>query len=374
MKHILPILLMLCLLLSACSSQGSDTTTAPSNDTTTVADSEQTTAGDAADATTAASEDEATDPTEETAAPVAFRNPLNGEPLESVWTARPYAVMLNNIRAAQPLCSLTDADMLFEFLVEGGITRCIALYSDMTDVPHIGSIRSARPYFVDVASGYNAIYVHHGGSEDGYAAIRNMDVDDIDSGDADFYRDQDRLDAGYAMEHTSFVNGNSLIEASADMEFTTVIETGVDYGYQFADKGSTNNGQVASYVDLRFMPEGKRSILVYDNQTGAYTFHQHSEDVIDGNTNRVVQFKNALVLAADTSSYQKGKNIYMDITLTGSGEGYFICDGKAVSITWSREDQNSPFVFTHEDGTPITFGVGRTYIAVVADDLNVEFK
>lgn len=370
MKHVLPIVLIICLLLCGCSGQGADTTTTPSTETT---PPETTQAAPSTEATTVPVE-ETTAPTEVTEPPVLFRNPLNGEPIDSVWTARPYAVMLNNIRAAQPLCSLVDADMMFEFLVEGGITRCIALYSDMTDVPHIGSIRSARPYFVDVASGYNAIYVHHGGSEDGYNAIWTLDVDDIDADDADFYRDQDRLNAGYSMEHTSFVNGNSLIEASAEMEFTTVYEEGVDYGYQFDNKGSTDNGQTASYVDLYFMEGGKRTILNYDSATDAYTLHQHSEDVIDGNTNRIVQFRNALILAADTSSYEKGKNVYMDITLTGTGEGYFVSGGKAVPIIWSRADQYSPFVFTHEDGTPITFGVGRTYIAVTADRLFVEFK
>ena len=370
MKHVLPIVLIICMLLCGCSSQGADTTTTPSTETL---PPETTQAAPSTEPPTVPTE-ETTAPTEVTEAAVLFRNPLNGEPIDSVWTARPYAVMLNNIRAAQPLCSLVNADMMFEFLVEGGITRCIALYSDMTDVPHIGSIRSARPYFVDVASSYNAIYVHHGGSDDGYAAIRNLDVDDIDSNDADFYRDQDRLDAGYSMEHTSFVNGNSLIEASAEMDYTTQFDNGVDYGYQFADQGSTSNGQAASYVDLRFIPEGKQTILHYDSATDAYTLYQHGDDVIDGNTNLVVPFKNALILAADTYTYQKGENIYLDITLTGSGEGYFISGGRAVPIIWSKADQYSPFVFTHEDGTPITFAVGRTYIAVTEDNLYVEFK
>ena len=368
MKRLLPILLILCMLLCACSNQGTDTTTAPAD---TTAATEQ---KNPSKATEASAENDATDPTDVTEAPVAFRNPLNGEPLDSLWTARPYAVMLNNIKAAQPMCSLTDVDMLFEFLVEGGITRCIGLYSDMTDVPHIGSIRSARPYFVDVASGFNAIYVHHGGSDDGYAMINTLSVDDIDSGDADFYRDQDRLNAGYATEHTSFVDGNSLIKAATNMEFTTVYEEGVDYGFQFATKGSTGSGAKAAYIDLRFNTNGKRTILVYDKQTTEYTLHQHSADVIDGNTNELVQFKNVLVLSADTSTYQKGKNTYMDITLNGEGEGYFACNGKVVPITWSREDQYSPFVFAHQDGTPITFGVGKTYVAVTANELLVEFK
>jgi hypothetical protein len=95
---------------------------------------------------------------------VLYRNPLTGEPLDAPLTNRPFAVVINNIRAAQPLHGIGEADMLFEIVAEGGgsITRCLALYGDPAGVEKIGSVRSARTYLINLARAYDAIFVHAG--------------------------------------------------------------------------------------------------------------------------------------------------------------------------------------------------------------------
>ena len=367
MKRYLPILLIVCLLLCACSQKAPDqTTTAPATSGTSGnVSGEQTDAPDTTDVTA-----EPTVP--ETVAVIRYRNPLTGTPIDSPWTTRPFAVMINNIVYAQPMCSLSNVDMLFEVLAEGGITRCLAVFSDVGEVDHIGSIRSARPYFADIAESFDAIYAHHGGTDDGYAMISALDVDDIDANDNAYYRDQDRLNAGYDYEHTSFTDGKYLIQTAASLSYTTTCEGSIDYGFLFDDNGSTGSGTDASQITVTFGGYGKTTTLNYNADAGAYTAYQYDADVIDGNTNEVAYFRNILVLAAKTSSYAYGSKTVLDITLTGEGEGYFACDGKIVPITWSREDQHSPFVFTHEDGTPITFGVGSSYIAVIPASSSVD--
>ena len=370
MKRFLPILLIVCVLLCACSQNDpSQTTTVPTETTAATAASDP---QPEVTETTAVENTAATEATEMTVDIIRYRNPLNGTPVDSVWTTRPFAVMINNIIYAQPMCSLSDADWLFEVLAEGGITRCLAVYSDVSKVEHIGSIRSCRPYYADIAESFNAIYAHHGGTDDGYSMIYSLDLDHIDSNHDAYYRDQARLNEGYDLEHTSFTEGSSLVSTATDLGYATSYDSGVDFGYQFDDQSSAAGGSSASQITVTFGGYGKTTTLNYNGETGTYSAYQYNGDVIDGNTGEVVDFRNILVIRAETSSYAYGSKTVLDITLTGEGEGHFACDGKMVPITWSREDQHSPFVFTHEDGTPITFGVGSSYIAVIPASSSVD--
>ena len=98
--------------------------------------------------------------------PIVFVNPLTGvENIEdeAITYRRPVAVMINNISVAQKVqTGLTQADIVYETEVEGGITRLMAVFQDITKVEQFGTVRSARYPYVDLAMGHNAIYVHHG--------------------------------------------------------------------------------------------------------------------------------------------------------------------------------------------------------------------
>lgn len=85
---------------------------------------------------------------------------------------RPVAIMLNNLKEALPQLGQSQADVIYEVPAEGGITRMLAVYQSLDGVGKIGSIRSARPYYLELALGHDAIYIHAGGSEDAYAKIR----------------------------------------------------------------------------------------------------------------------------------------------------------------------------------------------------------
>ena len=98
-------------------------------------------------------------------------NPLTGLPIEPEYEQRrPVAVMLNNLKKAQPQLGNSQADIIYEVPAEGGITRMLAVYQSLEDVGSIGSIRSARPYYIELALGHDALYVHAGGSPEAYAA------------------------------------------------------------------------------------------------------------------------------------------------------------------------------------------------------------
>lgn len=375
MKKMILVILAVCMVLCACSNAPAEQTTdAASNTTTENVTTEQTT--DVTEETDNTEETPAPETTEATVPVVLFRNPLNGEPIGEPITARPYAIVINNIEYAQPMCSISQADILFEVLAEGGITRCLAIYDDVAGIDHIGAIRSARPYLVELASSFYAFFVHHGGSVDGYNKIYELDFAHLDFlGNAGnvYYRDQDRLNSGYALEHTSFADGDDLKAAVDDWGYRTNREDGIDYGFVFGDAGSTEAGESATEMSVVFGAYGKTTKFNYDETTGLYASVQYGDDIVDGNTDDVVSYRNVLMLTTDTYVYENNDGARVHMELTGEGSGYFACDGKVVPIRWSRDGNYEPFVFTHEDGTPITLGVGRSYIAITPLSGSLEY-
>lgn len=372
MKKILALLLALTVLLSlaACGGEKTpETTVPPTTEAPTTTEPET---------TPPTTEPETTPPTTvpETEPPVLYRNPLSGEPLDAPHTARPYAVTINNIKAAMPQCGVENANLVFEILAEGGITRCLAVFDDLSGIEHLGAVRSARTYFVDLALSLDAIYVHHGGSTHGYDLIASTGADDLDamksSGSAAFYRDKDRLNAGVALEHTSFATGDKLI-ACAEKRYDLTREDGIDYGWTFVDDATPENGADATSVTVRFTPNGKKTGFVYDAETGLYEASQYGSDYIDGNTGNTMAFKNLLVIKAKSWSDSEGYRQFVELT-RASGEGFYACNGKLIPIKWSRDGYNTPFVFTLEDGTPLELNVGNSYIAVTPKNGVVDYE
>ena len=375
MKRSLSIVLLLCMLLCACAApQPSAPETAPTTVT---------------DPSTEPSTEPVTEPSSEPTQPATevpdpvYTNPLTGEGMESPCVNRPFAVMLNNIKAAMPHHGVSQADILYEILVEGGITRCMALFTDIEDVKAIGAVRSARKYYIDIANSYDAIYVHGGGSDEAYAYMKTLNYKSIDGvmGAYEylyFYRDQDRLNHGYSKVHTLFTTGPNLIAYAEKLKTPLTRPDGIDYGFRFDDNKlivgqETNKVVVKFHTGSKPSSNTKSTTLTYDAATNQYYAYQHGQDYIDGNTGKTVAFRNVLILRADTNIQPKN-NLLLTINTFGSGTGYFVCNGQMVPIKWSRAGLNDPFVYTLENGTPLTFGVGTTYIAVVPQKSTVEFQ
>ncbi|HBD86903.1 MAG TPA: DUF3048 domain-containing protein, partial [Clostridiales bacterium] len=84
-----------------------------------------------------------------------YTNPLTGEGMdEDISGNRPWAIMINNLDKALPQCGVSQADIIYEIPAEGGVTRMMAIFSDISDVEAIGSMRSIRPYYADVGLSY----------------------------------------------------------------------------------------------------------------------------------------------------------------------------------------------------------------------------
>ncbi len=326
--------------------------------------------------TTEATTEPTTEPTEP---PILYRNPLNGTPMEEEYTGRAVAVVINNLNAALPQSGIESADFLYEVETEGGITRFLAVFSDLENVGAIGPVRSARTFFNNVALSFDAPIVHCGGSVRGRNAYADRDGGKIDSwqhvdeasNGSYFYRDQDRLSSGYSREHTLFTTGEKLMKAMEAKEFD--MEKAVDYGYLFEEEPAVD-GFVANKLTVHFR-NSKTTSFTYDAETGLYAARQYGIDHIDANTGNQLKFRNVMVVYTSQSFSHDGEYSRSYYVLEGEGEGELAVNGVLTKIKWSRADRNSPFVYTYEDGTPVTLGVGKTYVAIACGDRgSVEYE
>lgn len=365
MKRIFAAFLCLCLFLTACGSKPEQTdpsTTPSASDPTTEATTLPTT-----EATTEATTEPTTVPTTE--APVMYRHPLTGQWLEEPMTTRPVAIVTNNYKAAQPVLGISHADIVFESITEsvGEATRMLAIYTDLIFPDQLGTIRSARTYFVSLARVFNAPLVHHGGSSYALSDISSLKYPHFEVPESVYgYRDQARKSSGYSSEHTLVTEGNMLLEGLKKNNIDLTAPADAYYGFDFADDVDLD-GETANTITVQFYStSGKYTTMNYDKNEGVYYGTQKwankQTSIADGNSGDLVPFKNILILNANTRSIAGVSNRYID--LTGEGTGYFACNGEYVPIQWSRENGSDPFTLTTEDGNPITFGVGKTYVIV----------
>lgn len=388
MKRTIALLLALCLLLCGC--QGNVEETQPTTESTAAPTTEPTTAP-TTEPTTAPTEP-VTEPTEP---PLLYQHPITGEMLAEPMLNRPVAVVINNISQAQPLHGISQADVLYEITAEGGgtITRCLAIFTQLEDVEVIGSIRSARTYLIDLARAYRAPLVHCGGSEyalqelnsSRYASLNEFYYSKF------FYRDAERISEGYSREHTLFAAGPDLMEALKTKGYEMLYEEERTYGQTFSQE-LTISGEPASEITLHFYENGKTTTMIYDEETGMYHGIQRwrsglEYEMIDGNLERQVEkmdpqpenpeellvpvpFRNVFILYAKTTT--DGYRMFAE--LTGEGTGYYACGGQIVPILWKRDNLTDPFTYTLEDGTPLTLGVGKTYVGILPRKSPVEFQ
>src|SRR5690554_7423011 len=141
---------------------------------------------------------------------VTYSAPLSGEVMEEESTLRPVLATINNHPLARPQSGISDADIVYEFIAEGNVTRLLALYqSELPD--EIGPIRSARDYFIHVAKGLDAFYVAHGYSPDAQALLQSDYVDNVNGIQHDgtlFKRSSDRQ-----APHNSYITNESILSA-----------------------------------------------------------------------------------------------------------------------------------------------------------------
>ena len=310
-----------------------------------------------------------TEPPTEAPTEPPITNPLTGETLDAPLTRRIVAVTINNVTPALPHVGVNEADLYFEMFVNDYATRGLALYTDISKVPQIGSVRSLRYNFTDIAVGYDAIVCHSGGSDSVLADAKSSGAAHINVGTSGrtgyAFRDSGRRSSGYAWEHTLFVDGTGIYSKASSSGYRTEAKQDKDYGLTFSDEANPGS-QSADSISITFNHKGytKNSSFSYDAASGKYLFSQYGKKMTDGATGARESFKNVIVILTSVTNKTASGNTYHVADLEGSGSGYIASNGQIVAVTWHRSGPNAPFSFTLADGTPAALGIGSSYIAI----------
>lgn len=313
-----------------------------------------------------------------------YINPLTGlGASKDLYTSRPVAIMINNLWGALPQEGIDDCDVMYECLVEGGITRLMVLKADYESLQKIGSVRSCRHYYLDLAQNYDAIYVHAGASDMGFLEISERGINNLNGVNmylpGVFFRDEERLKT-MSYEHTLMTTGEGIVKGIAQKRYRT--ELGEDFknkdAFTFTEYGTKRvpGGEEAKCVLLPYS-KYQTARFDYDSATDAYYRFQF-EDVphIDGTNGKQISFTNVLILFCNVVSLNDSAG-HLDITTENeNGEGYYISGGRCEEIRWSKPTADSPTTYYDLEGNELVINRGKTFISIFPDynRQNIDFN
>lgn len=312
------------------------------------------------------------------AGPVQYKSALTGLPVESEAEAskRPVAIMINNIKKALPQYGISEASIVFEALAEGGITRLLAVFEDVSEVGQIGTVRSSRPIYIDLAESIDAVYIHFGASPEAYSRLANDNIDSYDfiegKNDSLYWRDPDRIkSSGY--EHSAFTSGDKV---AAKLESDNVRMTRSDsYGsmFNFSDDIPAPENMDATKISAVFSSY-KTGTYTYDESLGSYRIGQYGTKHIDAGTGSQIAFKNVFLIRMNSYIIPGDAAGRLRFESTGEGTGYYFVNGAKCEITWKRSSQSAPFKFYTSDGAELKVHPGDSYVAIIPLEAKVEIE
>ncbi len=298
--------------------------------------------------------------------PYSEYNPLTGYRKDETYPEeqRPVAIMINNIYDSLPQRGLSSADIIYEMVTEGGITRIMAVYTDYRTVPMTGPVRSARDQFIQLMFPLNAIYVHIGTSIYAtemlnYYAYQN--IDGIYLGSTAFYFDTERA-KDRDTEHCWYVNGDLITAGIAQVGISD--QGALRPVFNFIDPTAESvvlEGGEAANIAFRFSGYTDAA-FTYDPITNRYFKFEFGIPQIDDNNGQQISFDNVFVLGTDVNF--KPDDFCTDFDFS-SGTGYYFTGGKFIAIKWEKGEPLDPLVLTNLDGTPLEVNCGQSYVAFI---------
>lgn len=289
-----------------------------------------------------------------------IRSYLSGEmkPVE-IANRRPLAVMMSNDKAALPQYGINSAEVVYEAMVEGVMNRYMALIEDFDELDRIGTVRSARTYYIYFAKEWEAIFAHMGQST--FAKPYLKYVDDINGvegkGGAGFYRTKDRK-----MPHNAYTSGDRVKNISEKLSYSFAYPTDYKGHFKFyfpEDDVDINNG-VDSYKLYPGYPYSK-PWFEYDENKRVYYRYQYSGKHM-GDKEQLYA-KNIIFQYSPTAHY--ATTDYLNINIHEKTYGYYFTNGKGIKIIIEKKDELSPTKYYDLEGNEIRFNCGKTWVCVI---------
>ncbi len=287
--------------------------------------------------------------------------------------SRPFAVMINNIGAARPYhTGLQEAYLVYEIVVEGGITRYLALYKD--NFPEtVGSVRSARHYFLDYVMENDAFYVHWGWSPQAQSDIKSLGINNLNGltmGTPYFFRKK----LNVSSEHTGFTNLAEMKKYVENKNYELETNRGLllDYSATSVDLG--DSAKEATKINLKYS-EYFVTNYVYDSSANVYKQYVNDKEHKDYESGNQYTVKNIITYQVGNKTISGDSKGRQDLDNIGAGDGYYITAGKVIEITWEKKTRKSKTVYKNKaTGEEIKVNDGNTWIHIVPDSGNIEIS
>jgi hypothetical protein len=291
---------------------------------------------------------------------------------EIVLNSRPIVVMVENTPDARPQSGLINADIVFEVVDEGGITRFVSVFSSY-DAALVGPVRSSRPYYAELARGLDPVYVFWGtapqfykiieklglnyftplGDQTGYSNIvANLAVNGIDS----------KRDASRVSPHNAYTFTPRIKELAEKLGYS--LEGGQSPLLFKLDASVLERGDI-SKITVDFSGPQYITEFIYDSESNTYSRSVAGSPSIDRESGKQITLNNVIVMVTDIVN-SGDKAGHMMVRTTQEGKAYYFFDGKVLEGTWSRYSALKPFKFKDENGNTVLFNRGKTWVAVVS--------
>ena len=314
-------------------------------------------------------------------------DPLTGEAKRG--RGRIVAVMVNNIcnsarQNARPQRGLSAASVLIESKVEGSISRLCALYSDVDAIPEVGPLRSGRDQFLQLVMPWQALYYHDGESVFCTQYVSQWDYSGLNIGGKSYFNTpthpqvahRDPRGGVVAYEHTEFTSGPEIRQAAGNAGIGLTYDYDATF-FPFADyrTGETvllEGCQSARDVTVRHSA-GYQSAFHYSDPDKVYRMEMYSsrtgrfEPAVDELNSQQLAFENLLVCFAPIAAYPGDSGDVQQVQYIAGGEAFLFTRGRVRPCQWSKLAPDLPLEVT-DNGQPVAFNRGRTYLAIVDED------
>jgi len=296
---------------------------------------------------------------------------LTGLPVDpSVNNRTVTAIMIENSIDARPQSGLDQAGVVFEAIAEGGVTRFMGVFQD-TQPGYIGPVRSARPYYIQWALGFDAAYAHVGGSPDALADLIAWNVRNIDQfANSGAFQ---RISSRYAPHnvYTSIAQLNTVETAKG---WTSSNFKGFVRKADAPEKTPT-----ASSISFSLSGPVYNPTFTYNPTTNNYTRSENGAvhnvvsqaGALTPITPKVVV---ALVTPLSQGALDSSGAYYSDYNVLGSGQAMIFQDGKETTAIWNKKNSSDQITFTDNSGNPVKINAGQTWLTAVASSSNVSYK
>lgn len=291
---------------------------------------------------------------------------------------RPLAVMYDNNVGYDSHAGLQDSYLNYEVIVEGGLTRIMALFKDK-DVKLIGPVRSSRHYFLDYSLESDAIYCHYGWSEFAKSDISKLGVDNINglTNENAYYRDN-----SISRPHNVFTTSERLYKQAENSNYNVTTKSwkllnysvdNISFDNIFKEDTNEENEwyRIANSIVLKYSNYQTTSYQ-YDSENKYYLRSMDGNPHLDKTTKEQLHYKNIIIEKVKNSTLDDyGRQ---DLETVGTGEGYYITNGYAAPITWQKDTRNGKTVYKYENGEEIKVNDGNTFIQIVPITIDPEIS